>query len=49
MAIRGELIIKEEVFKKYVPPAEDIQAILNVASQFESDIIRIIFLKVEIN
>jgi len=31
---------EEEVFKKYVPPAEDIQAVLDVANEFESDIIR---------
>lgn len=31
---------EEETFKKYVPPAEDIQAVLNVANEFESDIIR---------
>ncbi|WP_162138511.1 tyrosine-type recombinase/integrase [Desulfobacula toluolica] len=31
---------EEEVFKKYVPPAEDIQAVINVANEFESDIIR---------
>lgn len=31
---------EEEVFKKYVPPAEDIQAVLDIANEFESDIIR---------
>ncbi|SDU31845.1 Site-specific recombinase XerD [Desulfobacula phenolica] len=31
---------EEEVFKKYVPPPEDIHAVLNVANEFESDIIR---------
>lgn len=30
----------EEIFKKYVPPPEDIQAVLNIANKFESDIIR---------
>lgn len=31
---------EETVFKKYVPPAKDIQAVLDVANEFESDIIR---------
>ncbi|WP_299977051.1 tyrosine-type recombinase/integrase [Desulfobacula sp.] len=31
---------KEKPFKKYVPPAKDIQAIIDIANEFESDIIR---------
>jgi len=31
---------KEKPFKKYVPPAKDIQAVINIANEFESDIIR---------
>ncbi len=31
---------EEDVFKKYVPPAEDIQTVLDNANEFESDIIR---------
>ena len=31
---------EETVFKKYVSPAKDIQAVLDVANEFESDIIR---------
>jgi len=31
---------KEKQFKKYVPPAQDIQAVIDIANEFESDIIR---------
>lgn len=34
---------QEKVFKKYVPPPEDIKTVLKVANQFESDIIRTVF------
>ncbi len=31
---------EEIIFKKYVPPSEDIQAVIGIANEFESDIIR---------
>jgi len=34
---------KEESFRKYVPPSEDIHAVLKIANEFELDIIRTVF------